>query len=108
MIKGYHYGSYVDAGLLREHVSKLREEEKLASRLHENIAVMKAAADPLAAYQYDSVLHDIEQMIRYFHAMANLLAQIDDEAVRLSDELRGIIEDSTVLSQRITADSFVL
>lgn len=101
-------GLYVDTGLLREHISKLQEEKKLASRLYENIVAMKTVADPTVTYQYDSVLHEIEQVIEYFNAMANQLTHINDEAIQLSQELRGLIEDSTDLSQHITAESFVL
>ena len=108
MNKSDNNGLYVDTGLLRNHISKLREEKKLASRLYENIAVMKTVADPMVAYQYDSVLRDIEQVIEYFNAMANQLAHIADEAVQLSQELRDMIEDSTDLSQHITSKNFVL
>lgn len=99
---------YVDTGLLRDHISKLREEKKLASRLYENIAVMKTFADPMVTYQYDLLLRDIEQMIEYFNTMANQLADIHDEAVQLSHELRGMIEDSTDLSRHITVENFSL
>lgn len=108
MSKGYNNGLYVDTGLLRDHISKLQKEKKLASRLYENIVAMKTVTDPMATYQYDSVLRDIEQMIEYFNTMANQLAHIVDEAVQLSDELRGIIVDSTDLSRRIAAENFVL
>lgn len=109
MSKDYHKnGLYLDTGLLRDHVSRLREEKKLASRLYENVVVMKTVADPMVAYQYDLVLRDIEQMIEYFNTMANQLAHIDDEAVRLSHEVRGMIEDSTDMSQRVAAESFAL
>ena len=103
-----HNGVYVDTGLLRDHVSTLREEKKLAYRLYENVALMKAVADPTVAYRYDSVLRDIEQMIEYFEKMANLLVHVGDEAVQLSNELGGMIKDSTDVSQRITAENFVL
>ena len=98
----------MDIGLLRDHISKLQEEKKLASRLYESIAGMKTVADPVMACQYDSVLCDIERMIEYFHAMSEQLAFIADEAVQLSYELRGMIADSTYLSQHITAENFVL
>lgn len=101
-------GVYVDIGLLRDHISKLREEKKLASRLYENVAAMKMAADPMDDYLYDSVLHDIEQMIEYFNAMATQLAHIDDEAIQLSCTLRSIIKDSAELSRCITFENFML
>ena len=108
MSKVYRNGLYVDTGLLRDHVSKLREEKKLASRLYENVVVMKAMADPMESYRYDAVLRDVAQLIEYFDAMAKQLAHVEDEAVRLSDSLRGIIEDSTALSQRITDAEILL
>ena len=101
-------GVYVDIGLLRDHISKLREEKKLASRLYENVAAMKMAADPTDDYLYDSLLCDIEQMIEYFNAMATHLAHIDDEAVQLSHELRSIIKDSAELSHHITFENYML
>lgn len=101
-------GLYVDTGLLRDHISRLREEKKLASRLYDNVVVMKMTADPTVAYQYDSVLRDIDQVIEYFNTMANQLAYINDEAILLGQELRGLIEDSTDISQHITAKNFVL
>ena len=108
MSKDYNNGLHVDTGLLRDHISKLREEKKLVFELHENIAAIKTVVDPMVAYQYDSVLRDIEQMIEYFDAMENQLARIHDEGVQLSHELRGMIEDSTDLSQRITTENFVI
>lgn len=101
-------GLYVDTGLLRDHVSKLRAEKKLAARLYESVSAMRAVADPASIHRYDSALRDIEQMIEYFSAMANQLAHIDDEAVRLSHEMRGLIEDSSDLNQRIIAENSML
>ena len=109
MSKGYNNsGLHVDTGLLRDHVSKLREEKKLASRLYENVAAMKFFADPMVADRYGLLLQDINQMIEYFCRMANQLASVGDEAVQLSQELKGLIEDSTDLTQHITTESFAL
>lgn len=109
MSKDYNRnGLYVDTGLLRDHISKLREEKKLASRLFENIAFMKAFADSAVVHQYDLALRDIDRMIEYFDAMANLLAHVCDDATQISGELRGVIENSTDLSRRIVAESIML
>lgn len=109
MSKGHHKdGLYLDTGLLRDHLSKLQADKKLASRLYESVAVMKTVADPVVAEKYDLVLRNIEQMIEYFRRMENMLAHIHDEAVELSHELRGIIEDSTNMGQYITAENVVL
>ena len=109
MSKSYNKnGLYVDTGLLRNHISKLQEEKKLASTLYNNIAAMKAMADPSVAYQYDSALRDAAQMVEYFRAMANQLTETDEEAIRLSRDVRGVIEDSTELIQRIVPKGFML
>lgn len=108
MSKDYRDGLYVDTGLLRDHVSKLREEKKLASRLYENVVVMKAMADPMESYRYDAVLRDVAQLIEYFEAMAKQLTHVADDAVQLSNHLRGMIEDSTELSRRITDAEILL
>lgn len=109
MSKGYNAnGLYVDTGLLRDHVSKLQSEKKLASRLYQNIVFMKNLADPMVAHRYDSLLRDIKQLIEYFDAMSDQLARTADEATRLSYELRYEIKDSTELSQRIISKSFLL
>ena len=109
MSKGqYKNGFFVDAGLLRDHVSKLRQEKKMASELYRKVATMKSQADPAVAYQYDPVLRDIEQLVEYFGRTADLLAHINDEAVHLSRELRGLIEDDTEQAWRIAAENIML
>ena len=109
MSKDHHNsGLYVDVGLLRDHISKLREQKKLASGLYENIAFMRSAADPETAYRYDPVLRDIERMMEYFDAMAKLLAETADEATLLSHELRGMIRDSADLTLGIVNANIAL
>ena len=109
MSKGYNKnGLYVDTGLLRNHISKLQEEKKLASKLYNNIAAMKSMADPAVAYQYDSALRDAAKMIEYFQAMAKKLAEVDEEAIMLSRDVRGMIENSTELNQSIVSKEIML
>ena len=48
------------------------------------------------------------QLIEYFEAMAKQLTHVADDAVQLSNHLRGIIEDSTELSRRITDAEILL
>ena len=101
-------GLFVDTGLLRDHVSKLREEKKVAARLYENVAAMKNVSDPTVSYQYDPVLRDIEQLMEYFGRMANLLDHIVDDAVQLSLVLSTLVEDDTELTRRIASHAFML
>lgn len=101
-------GVFLDTGLLRDHVSKLREERKLALRLREAVVSMRMVSDPTVAYQYNSVLRDIDQLIEYFGRMAKLLDDVDDEAVALSLRLRAIIEEDTESAHRTIERAILL
>jgi len=93
---------------LRDHISKLREERKLAARLYENVLAMKRCSDPAAAYQYDPILRDIDQLEEYFQRMASFLAEVEDEAVRLSNKLGRMIDEDTDSTRRTTSGTFML
>ena len=101
-------GLLVDTGLLRDHVSKLREQKKLATRLYNTVLAMKNASDPTVAYQYDPILRDVEQMIEYFTRMAKVLTHVGDDAVQLNRQIGGIIEDSTDLARHVSNTTFML
>ena len=102
------YGSFVDTGFLRNHISELRREKQIALELHENVKNMKGLSDPTVSYQYDSILRNIEQLIEYFDRMAKSLSHIDDEAVQLSQKLGSIIENDTELTEKKVSSKFVL
>ena len=109
MINGNNIsGLFVDTGLLRNHVSKLREEKKMATRLYENVVAMKTISDPTVTYQYDTILRDIEQLVEYFDRMAILLDDITDDAIRLSHEMGTLIEDDTASTRHIISDNYLL
>lgn len=102
------HGSFVDTGLLRDHVSKLRQQKKIASKLYDNVAAMKRLSDPADAYQYNSILRDVQQMIDYFDRMAKELDHIEDEAIELSHRIGEMIEESTDRTRRTTSKNFML
>ena len=106
-----HYnkeGVFVNTGFLRDHVSKLREQRKLASRLYENVAAMKCSSDPSLAYQYNSMLRDAEQLMEYFSRMSKVLADVDDEVVRLSHVLGDVIQDGTDEVRNASSGTYML
>ena len=105
---GHKNGLYVDTGLLRDHISKIQKEKELAFRLYESVAAMKTVDDPTTESQYDTVLRNVDQLIEYFDGMINQLCRIHDEAIELSYELRGMIEDSTQLTKHIIAEQLVI
>jgi len=105
---GNHSGTFVDTELLRDHVSKLREEKKIALKLYENVRAMKALSDPANAYQYDSILRNVEQMLEYFDRMYKVLDNVEDDAVQLSHELTRMMEDDTYDTRHIVSKSIML
>jgi hypothetical protein len=86
---------FVNTGYLRDHVSKLRAQKKIALELRENVEKMKKLSDPESDsyYKFNSILREIEKMIGYFEKMADSLDDISDEATRLSRTMGRIIED---------------
>lgn len=109
MSKGYNKnGVFVDTGLLRDHVSKLREERKTAIKLYDSVAAMRNCCDPVDAYKYGSVLHDIEQLIEYLTKMSKLLDRASDGAARLSHELGERIEGETERTYHVSSRAFML
>lgn len=103
-----HTGLFLDTGLLRDHVSKLREERRIAGKLYDNLKAMRNADDPSEAYKYNSALHDAKQLIEYFDRMANTFARLEDDAVELKNELGAIIKDDTAQLHHIVNNTFML
>lgn len=103
-----HGGLFVDTGLLRDHVSKLREEKKTAVRLYESVEAMRNYADPEAYGQYTVVLRDIKQLIEYFDRMARVLAEAGDEAVHLSREIGDLLKDDAAQVRHVSSHAFML
>lgn len=101
-------GLFVDTGLLRDHVSKLQNENKIAERLRESLEAMQSISDPSAFGQYKSVLRDVDQLCEYLTRMARLLDNTGDEAVQLSHEIGKLIEDDAAYTNHISSKTFML
>ena len=96
MIKGSSKdGVFVDTGLLRDHVSKLREQKKLASELYAHVLAMKNSSDPTVSYQYNRILHDVEQLVAYFAKMSQVLSVVEEDAVQLGRQIECVIDNDT-------------
>ena len=101
-------GLFVDTGLLRDHVSKLHERKKTATRLYESVRSMRRADDPAFAYKYDSILQNIEQLIEYFTRMASALDKIEGDATELSQKIGRLIEEDTDDTRHTISNNFML
>jgi len=101
-------GVFVDTGLLRDHVSKLQNERKMAERLRENLMAMQNSSDPETVVQYRSVLNDVDQLCAYFTRMARLLDNVGDEAVTLSRKIATLIEKDAEQTRHASSRLFML
>ena len=99
---------FVDTELLRDHVSKLREKKKIATKLYENVRGMRRSDEPENAYRYNSLLREIEQLIEYFDRMAAYLSDMSDDAVELSRKMGNLIEENTEYTRYIISDNYML
>ena len=109
MRKGYsHGGLFVDTGLLRDHVSKLQNQRKIAERLRESLRAMQCISEPERLGQYKAVLRDVDQLCEYLTRMARLLDNAGDEAVVLSREIAAIIEEDAAQTRYISSNTFML
>ena len=101
-------GVFVNTGLLRDHVYKLRERKKTATRLYEKVAGMRRLDDPTVSYRYNSILREIEQLIEYFDRMAVLLDNVESDAVELSQNIRDLMQEGIEETHRKTSENFML
>ena len=101
-------GVYVDAGLLRDHVSKLRERKKTASKLYSKVVSMRNSDDLSNAYRYTSILRDIERLVEYFDRMALLLDEMSDDAVEVSHKIGGMLQEDAENTRRVLSKNFML
>lgn len=109
MRKGHkHDGFFLDTGLLRDHVSKLQNQQKIAEGLRENLQAMQRVADPETYVQYKVVLRDVDLLCEYLTGMARALDNTGDEAVVLSREIAAMITDDTVQTRYISSNTFML
>lgn len=109
MSRGFNNdGVFVDTGYLRDHISKLRREKKIAMELYSSVRSMKALSDPTISYQYDPILRDINQLIDYFESMSRSLSHIEDEAIHLSNTIGALIEDDTENTRHTTSNAIHL
>ena len=109
MSKGHHKnGLFVDTRFLRDHVSKLYEEKKMAAKLYETVVAMKQHSDPADVQRYDSILQDVDALLEYFGRMARLFAEIDDDVVQLENSLGRMIEDDTNRVRHTVSSTFML
>ena len=102
-------GLFVDTGLLRDHVSKLRCQRKTATRLYETVKEMqRSCMDPTEASQYEPVLRNIRKLEDYLYKLVDVLECADDDATQLSYQLGVIIHDDAQWVHTVASSTLML
>ena len=98
----------MNVGLLRDHISELNKEKKIAQELYDNVMAAKRLSDPSESYKYNRVLNEIEQLIEYFAKMADVLRNVEFEAGQLSQKIGATIEDDTARAKHAISNAITL
>lgn len=101
-------GLFVDAALLRDHVSKLRQQERLSMELYDMVAEMTYQDDAVLSNACRPILSDIKQLSEYFRTMSQVLAEVEDEAIHLSLKLGYMLEEDTAEANREISSTIML
>lgn len=109
MRNGYkNDGFFIDTGLLRDHVSKLKNQRKIAEKLRESIQAMQRVAKPETFVQYKAVLREVDLLCEYLTRMVRALDHTGEKAVELSSKLTAMLVDDIEQTRHITSNELML
>ena len=92
---------HIDTRLLREHVSVVLEERRIAQRLYSNVEALQRISDEASRAQYRALLNKIDRLIQYFQKMADALEEISDGADALYRELSRLLGDDNDVAKSV-------
>ena len=101
-------GVFVDVGLLRDHISKLRRQYRTAEDLFASVNRLIRMADDDITHQHLSLHRDALQMCNYYEQMIRALSKVADEAVYVSYRIKHEIEDDTDRTRHISRRNLML
>ena len=88
-------GIHIDTALLREHVSVVQEEKRLAMQLQSQIELLKRISEVESVQQYQQILNKVDNLVQYYQNMADALDTAGDLAVEYYREIAAILQDDT-------------
>ena len=101
-------GTFVNTGLLRDHVSTLQEERKTALQLRESLIAMRNNCDSADFSSFTPVLRNVNQLIEYLERMARFLAETEEKVIVISRETARQIEDQSLHIGHVSSSTFML
>ena len=87
---------HIDTGLLRDQVSVIQEEKRVAQQLYDKVEMLKNLSEDGVRAQYQSILGRIDKMVQYYSKMAEAMEYVTDEALNLHRQLENLVHDDTV------------
>ena len=97
----------INTRLLRDHVSAVREEKRLAQQLQNKVELLKriSGEGERPAYQY--ILGRVECLVRYYQKMADALEEVGDEAEYLYRQLAKRLRDENDAARSEISSTFL-
>lgn len=86
---------FLDTVLLRQHVAEIEQERRTAQRLYDQLEAAKALCAPEDQERYHRLLDDVQGLVRYFRAMANVVDDISTNAELTSIKIGQLIQNTT-------------
>lgn len=84
---------HIDTRLLRDQVSAILEEKRIAQQLLRKVEMLKSTGDDSTSIQLQAIISKVQNLVRYYEKMAGVLEDVGDEAVRLSRFFTQLIRD---------------
>jgi len=99
---------HVDTGLLREHVSVVLEEKRIAMELQSHVETLMRISGDSARPQYQSILNRIENLVLYYQKMADALETVGEDAVMLHREIASKLRDDNDEATHVVSQHLML
>lgn len=99
---------HIDTGLLREHVSVILEEKRIAEQLLYQVEKLRKLSSDSVGPQYNAIVKKIENLIQYYRRMAEALETLGDDAVMLYREIAQKLQDDNDKAKRDISNFFML
>ncbi len=87
-------GFYANTMRLLQHSFKLREQERIAQSIYEQLQMAKRITAPEDISCYNELLEQLERLIHYFSAMSVTVENMSAELEQLSLKITAMLEEN--------------
>lgn len=97
----------IDTRLLRDQVSAVHSEKRIAQQLYSNVQTLISISDEMLRAEYRTILPKVDKLVRYYQSMEDALDEIADKACELSAQISGLLRDETDIAKAIGTEVFL-